>query len=101
MIIAGWCRYLMAIDDDGKEFVPSPDPLYDQLHKYVEDIKLGDELNVHEKLEPILSNKSIFGNDLYEIGLGNKVEDYFEQMIAKPGAVRETIHRTVTEKGKY
>ncbi|MCD7136052.1 mannitol dehydrogenase family protein [Limosilactobacillus balticus] len=101
MIIAGWCRYLIAIDDEGKAFVPSSDPLYDQLHKYVKDIKLGDELNVHEKLEPILSNKSIFGNDLYEIGLGNKIEDYFEQMIAKPGAVRETIHRTVTEKGKY
>lgn len=101
MIIAGWCRYLMAIDDEGKSFTPSPDPLYDQLHEYVKDIQLGDKVNVHEKLQPILSNKSIFGSDLYEIDLGDKIEDYFKQMITKPGAVRETIHRTVTEKGKY
>ncbi|MBB1078684.1 mannitol dehydrogenase family protein [Limosilactobacillus sp. STM2_1] len=101
MIIAGWCRYLMATDDEGNTFTPSPDPLYDQLHEYVKDIKLGDEINVHEKLQLILSNKSIFGNDLYEIGIGEKVENYFSQMITKPGAVRETIHQTVEEKGKY
>ncbi len=102
MIIAGWCRYLMAVDDKGNSFIPSPDPLYEQLHDYVKDIRLGDaDVDVHAKLQPILSNKSIFGNDLYEIGLGDKVEDYFKQMITKPGAVRETIHRTVTEKGKY
>ena len=102
LIIAGWCRYLMAIDDQGNAFTPSPDPLYDQLHKYVADIKLGDDgADVHEKLQPILSNKSIFGNDLYEIGLGEKIENYFKQMIVKPGAVRETIQATLQKFGKY
>lgn len=102
LVIAGWCRYLMAVDDLGKAFTPSPDPLYDQLHGYVADIKLGDDgSDIHEKLHPILSNKSIFGNDLYEIGLGDKVENYFKQMIAKPGAVRETIQDTIQKFGKY
>lgn len=101
MIIAGWCRYLMAIDDQGAEFTPSPDPLYEQLHEYVADIKLGDDVDVHAKLQPILSNKSIFANDLYEIGIGEKVEDYFKQMITKPGAVRETIQATLNKFGKY
>lgn len=92
----------MAVDDLGKAFTPSPDPLYDQLHEYVADIKLGDnEESIHEKLHPILSNKSIFGNDLYEIGLGNKIENYFKQMIAKPGAIRETIQNTIQRFGKY
>lgn len=102
MIIAGWCRYLMAIDDKGESFTPSPDPLYDRLHQQVADIQLGSAgTDVHEKLQAILSNKSIFGNDLYEIGLGNKIEDYFNQMIAKPGAVRETIQSTIQKFGKY
>jgi fructuronate reductase len=102
LIIAGWCRYLMAIDDRGQEFTPSPDPLYDQLHEYVATIELGDgSVDVHEELQPILSNKAIFGNDLYEIGVGQKVEGYFKQMIAKPGAVRATIENTVDKYGKY
>lgn len=102
MIIAGWCRYLMAIDDNGKLFTPSPDPLYTQLHEYVSDIKLGDEqTDIHKKLQLILSNKTIFGNDLYQVGLGTKIEKYFKRMIVGPGAVRETIHSTDQNFGKY
>lgn len=100
MIIAGWCRYLMAIDDQGQAFTPSPDPLFDQLHDHVKDIKLGDAADVHAALQPILSNQSIFGNDLYAIGLGEKVEEYFKRMIAKPGAVRAVIHDTVENKAE-
>ncbi|MDD6432768.1 MAG: mannitol dehydrogenase family protein [Lactobacillaceae bacterium] len=101
LVIAGWCRYLMAIDDDGKPFVPSPDPLYDQLHEYVAGIKLGDAVDVHAKLQPILANKSIFGHDLYQLGLGEKIEDDFRQMITEPGAVRKTIQETIERFGKY
>lgn len=99
LVIAGWCRYLMAIDDQGNSFTPSPDPLFEQLHENLE-FNLGDHADINEALKPILSNKSIFGNDLYEIGVGGKVEDYFKQMVEKPGAVRETIHNTVTNKKK-
>lgn len=102
LVIAGWCRYLMAIDDQGQTFTPSPDPLYDQLHAYVAAVKLGDtSVDVHETLQPILSNKSIFGNDLYAIGLGDKIEANFKKMIAKPGAVRSTIQETIEQFGKY
>lgn len=97
MIIAGWCRYLMAIDDQGKEFEPSPDPLYKELHEYVKDIKLDDQDKdkIHAALKPILSNKDIFGNDLYEIGLGEKIENNFIRMIKGVGAVRKNVHDTV------
>ena len=33
LVFAGWCRYLMAIDDQGEAFIPSLDPLYEQLHE--------------------------------------------------------------------
>ena len=29
LVIAGWCRYLMGIDDNGNEMELSPDPLLD------------------------------------------------------------------------
>ncbi|WEV43596.1 mannitol dehydrogenase family protein [Lactobacillus sp. ESL0684] len=99
LVLASWCRYLMGIDDNGEAFEQSPDPLLDNLKAYVEDIKLGNSnIDVHEKLQPILSNKSIFGNNLYDIGLGTKVENYFKQLIADKGAIRKTIHDTVQTK---
>lgn len=101
LVIAGWCRYLMAIDDGGTAFTPSPDPLYDQLHEYVNGIKLSEQVDVHAALQPILSNAAIFGNDLYEIGIGEQVEHDFAQMIKGPGAVRATIQTTLNKFGKY
>ncbi|WP_125604890.1 mannitol dehydrogenase family protein [Lapidilactobacillus bayanensis] len=98
LIFAGWCRYLMALDDQGEAFQPSPDPLLATLQSYVADIKLGADVDVHQHLQPILSNKQIFGFNLYEIGLGEKVEQLFAQMIAGQGAVVATIVNTLEEK---
>ena len=101
LILAGWCRYLMGIDDQGQTFTLSPDPMLDQLQPAVADIQLGETIDVHQHLEGILSNKGIFGNDLYAIGLGEKVEQYFAKMITGKNAVIDTIRETVTTKGKY
>ncbi|MFT9214147.1 mannitol dehydrogenase family protein [Liquorilactobacillus ghanensis] len=99
LVLAGWCRYLMGIDDNGEAFELSRDPMLPELQPYVKDIKLGTNVDVHQHLQPILSNHEIFGNDLYEIGLAGKVENYFAKMITGPKAVAETIQQTVTEKG--
>ncbi|HIZ96773.1 MAG TPA: mannitol dehydrogenase family protein [Candidatus Ligilactobacillus excrementavium] len=99
LILAGWCRYLIGIDDNGQTFKQSPDPLLSTMTQYVSDVKLNDmSINIHEVLKPILSNESIFGNDLYKIGLGAKVENYFKLLIAGKGAVRKTLHETVKNK---
>ena len=37
----------------------------------------------------------IFGSDLYEVGLGEKIEGYFEELIAGPHAVRNTLVKYV------
>lgn len=95
-IIAAWCRYLMGIDDNGKKFQPSPDPLYDDLHQVVSSIKLGDtDLDVSAALKPILSNQEIFANDLYKIGLAPVIEADFKKLTAGPGAVRKELHDLV------
>ena len=59
--------------------------------KYLETIHLGDRRKFHTELEQLLSDCSIFGVDLYEAGLGEKVESYFAELTAGIGAVRKTL----------
>ncbi|HWR43596.1 mannitol dehydrogenase family protein [Sporomusa sp.] len=93
LVIAGWCRYLMGVDDQGKEMSLSSDPLLSTLRAYISGIRLGDTTSVQVNLKPILSNKDIFGSDLYCVGLGEKIEGYFAEMIAGTGAVRATLQK--------
>ena len=91
LTIAGWCRYLLCVDDNGEAFTPSPDPELSRLTKILSCVKLGEVCDVHSVLAPILSDKTIFAADLYEAGLGEKTEKYFSQMITAAGAVRSTL----------
>lgn len=91
LVFAGWCRYLMGINDDGQPFEISADPLLAQVQPCVADIKLGDKGPFAEKLKPILSNEKIFGVDLYATGLAEKVVTCFTKFVAGKGAVKATL----------
>ncbi len=93
LVFAGWIRYLMGIDDAGKAFTPSPDPRLDDVSLHVKDIKLGDKGPFTEHLKGILSDKAIFGVDLYTIGMASLVESYFAQLVASEGSVRKTLEQ--------
>lgn len=93
LTIAGWCRYLTGIDDEGKPFELSSDPMLSELTPIMGQVKLGASGPFHDVLYPILSNKTIFAVDLYEVGLGEKIEKDFEELIAGPGAVRATLRK--------
>jgi fructuronate reductase len=95
LVFAGWLRYLLGIDDQGKPFEVSPDPNYETLKANLSGIKLAPTGSFHAKLEPILSNSAYFGVNLYEAGLGERVEELFAQMLAGPGAVRKTLDSNV------
>lgn len=95
LVIAGWCRYLMAIDDSGEVMELSSDPLLTTLKTYVSEIKLGSEEKAGKRLKPILSNEEIFGLNLYDTSLGEKIEGYFDEMITGTGAVRLTLQKYV------
>lgn len=101
LILAGWCRYLLGIDDEGNSFTPSPDPLLADMQALLTDVKLGQTTDVHAILTPILTNQTIFGHDLYAINLGDKIEGYFSQLIAGPHAVENTLHAVVSQKGQF
>ena len=92
LVHAGWLRYLMAVDDEGNPFEPSPDPLLETAQAYVKDFRLGEKPDC-SKLEGLLRNKTIFGVDLVEAGLADKVCGYFTELTAGPGAVRATLRK--------
>lgn len=94
LVFAGWLRYLMGVNDNGDSFEPSADPLLETLRPYVKDIKFG-EKDVHDKVSPILSNETIFGSDLYKVGLGELVENYFVELLEGPGAIAKTLKKYV------
>lgn len=95
LVLAGWCRYLMGVDDDGNAFEQSADPRLDEVKKHVAGVALGQDIDVHKALEPILSDDTIFAVNLYEAGLGEKVEGMFAELTAGTGAVRATLKKYV------
>lgn len=93
--IAGWMRYLLGVDDEGKAFELSPDPMVEELTGMLAGVHLGDGPEAAKALRPILSNANIFGSDLYKAGIGEKIEALFAAEIAGPGAVRKTLRENL------
>ncbi len=93
-VFAGWMRYLMGLDDNGNAFTRSDDPRLESAGAVVADIKLGDTVSA-DKLRPLLEDATIFGVNLFEAGLADLVVDYFNRLIAAPGAVRKELHALV------
>ncbi len=95
LFFAGWARYLLAVDDNGQPFTPSPDPGLESAAACLAGIALGDTAADLTGLRCLLADSSIFGVDLYKHGLGPKVEAYFQELIAGPGAITKTLERVV------
>ena len=83
LVLAGWIRYLAAVDDNGNEFEPSPDPLLDRVRGYVGNI------------DPLLHDSTIFGVDLYDAHLADRVKEYYAGMSSGRGAVRRTLREEI------
>ena len=97
LVFAGWLRYLMGVDDKGNPFTPSPDPLLDDLMPLFADVKLGGDCDVRTLITPILQRADIFGVDLTQSVLGDKVISLYTEMIKKPGAVAELLEKNFSD----
>lgn len=93
LAIAGWLRYLLAVDDEGRPFELSPDPMLPELSKQMSGIVFGNPDSLKDQLRPILSNAGIFGMDLYEAGIGEEITELFREEIGGRGAVRSVLKR--------
>ncbi len=101
LAIAGWLRYLLAVDDRGNSFDLSPDPMMPQLQALLAGIIPGDPDSLNGQLHPILTNSILFGADLYQAGLGDKIETMVRSQIAGPGAVRNTLKRWLRSSNSF
>ena len=93
LALAGWLRYLLGVDDNLKPFELSNDPMMDQLKAALAGIEAGNPASYTGQLKPILENANIFGVNLYDAGLADKVEALFVEEIAGAGAVRATLKK--------
>jgi len=93
--IAGWLRYMLAVDDEGRDYELAPDPMNEELQEQLGDIVVGKLETLKDQLKPVLSNERLFFTDLYKAGVGEKVEEMFREMIAGKGAVKATLHKYI------
>ena len=85
LVLAGWLRYLHGIDDNGNNFQISPDPI---LSTGIGDtiISAGES-----DIKALLSNKAMFGVDLIEAGIADRVAEYYSMMTKGHGAIRNAL----------
>ena len=96
LVLAGYARYIKGIDDEGKAFEPSPDPLLAALRAIVAPLEVKEGPQDFSCLKALYTRKDVFGVDLYEAGLGEKIEAMVAKLYAGPGAVRKTLHKYVS-----
>lgn len=94
LTLAAWLRYLLGVADNGEPMELSPDPMIPSMQEVLAGVTLGcAPETAREACKKALTNEVIFGVDLYKAGLGERIEDYFIEMLKGPGAVRETLEK--------
>ena len=96
LALAGWLRYLLAVDDNMETFEPSSDPMLETLQNALRGVTAGKPESYGGQLRPVLSNAEIFGTDLCACGLNQTIERMFVEMLAGKGAVREVLRKYVS-----
>lgn len=89
LALAGWFKYLSGVGDDGAPFALSPDP---RLPLFAEPLTAE---NAGRLIPPVLRDTSIFGLDLEEAGLANRVLAYAQDMLA--GTARAVLERELKD----
>lgn len=97
LAIAGWIRYMLGVDDEGNAYELAPDPMNEEIQEQLKDIVVGQPDTFKDQLKPILSNQRIFFVNIYETGLGEKIELMFREMISGYGAVKAAVHKYITK----
>lgn len=93
LVFAGWLRYLMGVDDNGKSFTLSSDPRLEELTAIISGISLGASTDLEAVLGNVLSDTSLWGVDLKALGMDTTVCRYFRELIAGPGAVAAVLNK--------
>ena len=93
LVFAGWLRYLTGVDDNGAFIDLSPDPFAKEISSRLRAINWKSGEKVEEGLLPIYRMSGVWGIDLAEAGLDEKVSMYMKEMSTGAGAVRRTLKK--------
>jgi len=88
LFVALWLRYRMGLDDTGAKMELSPDPLTPEAVKVLDCLQFGQKIDLY----PILSDAVTFGVNLYDVGLGKKIEALFYELSSCAGAVSQKLN---------
>lgn len=91
LAIAGWLRYLLAVNDRGEAMHCSSDPRLEELQNLLCLVRFDNPNSIGSVPEPILRDCSLWGCDLVALGLGEKIMEMLAQMCQGVGAVRNTL----------
>lgn len=91
LAIAGWFRYLLGKDDQLEPMEVSPDPMLVSLTEALRGVSAGAPESYQGQLKPILQNEHLFGINLVDTCLGERIEGYFVRMLEGAGAVRRLL----------
>ena len=92
LVLAGWLRYLTGWNDEGKRFELSSDPLLEKLCPIMKQFDLKEQVRT-EDISQILRDKTLFGVDLIECNLADKIVGYLNEMLSGKGMVRKTLEK--------
>lgn len=93
LTLTGWFRYLLGVDDNLEPMELSSDPAKEKIRKQLCGVKAGVPSSYSGQLRDILKNETIFGVDLVEAGLAERIEDIFREELEGIGAVRKTLNK--------
>lgn len=93
LVLAGWLRYLIGLNDNGEVFALSPDPRLEELTGLLKGVKLGQTLIQEDGIDAILKDRNIFVIDLFACGLAQTVKEMLKEMLTGPGAIRKALEK--------
>lgn len=90
-VFALWLRYLLEKDDQMQPMEISPDPMLPFLKAALQRIQLENSTIAEDDILLFLKNSDIFGVDLIELGLSNRIVEHFRHMVLGRNAVRKEL----------
>jgi len=91
LAIAGWFRYLLAVNDNGEAMEVSPDPLKEEFQAKLQGIVWNDPASYKGQLREMLANEELFHVDYTKTPLADRIEAYFVKLLGGKGAVRALL----------
>lgn len=91
LALAGWFRYLLAVDDEGRPMEVSADPLKDEIQAALAGVAWNDPASYRGQLRALLANESLFHVDYAKTPLADRIEGYFRRLLEGPGAARRLL----------